>query len=143
MSECFHIIQRVYYEDTDFSGVVYHANYLRFFERARTEWLRLHGVQQDQMLEKHNLVFTIPSIEVQYHRAARFDDVLAVSVEVLQAKRASMIFAQEIRRDTLDGELLCSARVRAACVNYETWRPTPLPANLRDQITALTRKDVT
>lgn len=133
-SDIFHITQRVYYEDTDFSGVVYHANYLRFFERARTEWLRFRGVQQDQMLEQEKLVFTIPSIDVRYHRAARFDDVLAVTVQVKQAKRVSMMFEQEIRRDTVAGELLCSAQARAACVTFDTWKPTALPAVLRDKL---------
>lgn len=118
---------RVYWEDTDASGVVYHANYLRWFERARTEWLRAKGHDQESMRTQLGIAFTVASLEIRYLRPARLDDALEVQVEVPQARRASLGFVQRLRRAGT-GELLCEASVRVGCVDAATFKPRPLPA---------------
>jgi acyl-CoA thioester hydrolase len=121
---------RVYYEDTDLGGVVYYANYLKFLERARSEWLRHLGISQVQLLEAERLLFAITAVEVHYLRPARFEDELAVSVELERLRRASMSFRQEIHRQDSAAELLCTAHVTAACLDADSMRPRPLPAHL-------------
>jgi len=121
---------RVYYEDTDLGGVVYYANYLKFLERARSEWLRHLGVSQVRLLESQRLLFAITAVEIRYHKPARFEDALTVTVELETLRRASMVFRQAIHREGADGELLCSARVTAACLDADSMRPKPLPAHL-------------
>jgi acyl-CoA thioester hydrolase len=121
---------RVYYEDTDLGGVVYYANYLKFLERARSEWLRHLGVSQSRLLQSERLLFAISAVELRYLKPARFEDELTVTVELDRLRRASMAFRQEIRRGGAGGELLCTAQVTAACLDADTMRPRPLPANL-------------
>jgi acyl-CoA thioester hydrolase len=121
---------RVYYEDTDLGGVVYYANYLKFLERARSEWLRHLEVSQSRLLESERLLFAITAVEIRYLKAARFEDELAVTVEMTRLRRASMAFLQEIRRNGPDGELLCVATVTAACIDADSLRPRPLPPHL-------------
>lgn len=121
---------RVYYEDTDLGGVVYYANYLKFLERARSEWLRHLGVSQTRLLERQRLLFAIVSVEVQYLKPARFEDLLTVTVELERLRRASMSFRQAIFRADEGGELLCTATVTAACLDADSMRPKPLPAHL-------------
>lgn len=118
---------RVYYEDTDASGVVYHARYLQFFERARTEWLRHSGITQQKLREHDGVVFTIASIEVEFLRPARLDDLLRVTVVVEHRRRASLDFAQELWREGAPELLLARARVRVACVDATGFRPCALP----------------
>ncbi|ULQ46477.1 tol-pal system-associated acyl-CoA thioesterase [Flagellatimonas centrodinii] len=117
---------RVYYEDTDASGVTYHANYLRWFERARTEWLRSLGGHQQRMMDEAGIAFTVSHLDVHYRRPARLDDLLRVDTEVTEVRRASLHFLQRIFREA-DGELLAEARVRAGCVDQKTFRPRALP----------------
>jgi len=126
MSRRFDWPVRVYYEDTDASGVVYHANYLRWLERARTEWLRALGGHQQQMLEAADVAFTVSHLEIHYRRPARLDDQLRVETEVVEVKRASLRFLQRLYREA-DGELLAEARVRVGCVDYKNFRPRALP----------------
>jgi acyl-CoA thioester hydrolase len=121
---------RVYYEDTDLGGVVYYANYLKFLERARSEWLRHLGVSQSRLLEAERLLFAITAVEVRYLKPARFEDELTVTVELDRLRRASMSFRQEIYRGGDGQELLCTAQVTAACLDADTMRPRPLPAHL-------------
>jgi acyl-CoA thioester hydrolase len=121
---------RVYYEDTDLGGVVYYANYLKFLERARSEWLRHLGISQVRLLEAERLLFAITAVEVHYLRPARFEDELAVSVELERLRRASMSFRQEIHRHGPAAELLCTAHVTAACLDADSMRPRPLPVHL-------------
>jgi acyl-CoA thioester hydrolase len=121
---------RVYYEDTDLGGVVYYANYLKFLERARSEWLRHLGVSQSRLLETERLLFAITAVEVRYLKPARFEDELTVTVELDRLRRASMSFRQAICRAGADEELLCTAEVTAACLDADTMRPRPLPAHL-------------
>lgn len=120
---------RVYWEDTDASGVVYHANYLRWFERARTEWLRSRGGHQQAWMEAEDLAFTVSELSVRYRRPARLDDELRVETEVIETRRASLRFAQRLIR-VADGVLLAEAEVRAACVSRRTFRPRGLPDEL-------------
>lgn len=121
---------RVYYEDTDLGGVVYYANYLRFLERARTEWLLAMGVSQAELLETRGLLFAITRVDIRYLRPARFEDRLAITVELARRRRASMDFDQRIHRGGPDGELLCTAQVSAACLDAAGLRPRPIPAHL-------------
>lgn len=118
---------RVYYEDTDAGGVVYHANYVKFLERARTEWLRHLGFEQDQLRRDFGVLFVVTSLKVEYHSAARFNDELAVSVQLLHLRRASLTFAQAIDSLAAARPRLCSAEVTAACVDSENFKPQPWP----------------
>jgi acyl-CoA thioester hydrolase len=111
---------RVYYEDTDHGGVVYHANFVKFMERARTEWLRARGVEQDRLSDEQGVVFAIRDIQLKFHRPARYNDALEVTVQLLRCGRASADFYQQVRRA---GELLCEGTVRVA--SLETGRFTP------------------
>jgi acyl-CoA thioester hydrolase len=124
---------RVYYEDTDSGGVVYYANYLKFMERARTEWLRARGVEQDALLHERRLVFAVRALSVDYHRPARFNDLLAVSTQVVEVRGASILFEQTVRRDP-SAEVLCDARVRVACIDAGTFRARRLPGRLVGEI---------
>ncbi|HAO33610.1 MAG TPA: tol-pal system-associated acyl-CoA thioesterase [Candidatus Competibacter sp.] len=122
---------RVYYEDTDSGGVVYYANYLKFMERARTEWLRARGFEQDALLQEQRLLFAVRSLSVDYRRPARFNDVLAVSARLIEASGASFLFEQTIQRD-VSTDILCSARVKVACIDAETFRARRIPRHLRE-----------
>ena len=121
---------RVYYEDTDLGGVVYYANYLKYLERARSEWLRHLGVSQSVLLAESGLLFAITAVNIRYLKPARFEDELLVSVALQHMRRASMVFSQSIRRDGPDGELLCTAEVTAACLRAQDMRPAALPPHL-------------
>jgi acyl-CoA thioester hydrolase len=120
---------RVYWEDTDGGGVVYHASYLRFLERARTEWLRHLGIGQQALRETQDLVFAIRSVRIEFLGPARLDDELTVSVELVEARRASLRFHQTLRRNS-DATLLVEADVRAACLTASAFRPCPIPSGL-------------
>ncbi len=124
---------RVYWEDTDAGGVVYYANYLRFLERARSEWLRTLGIDQVRLLTDERLQFVVVEANIRYHRPAKFDDELVVTAALGSLGGASVTFAQEIRRGTAAGELLVSATVRAACIASDTLKPRPLPDALTAQ----------
>jgi acyl-CoA thioester hydrolase len=122
---------RVYWEDTDAGGVVFYANYLKFFERARTEWLRALGVQQQALREATQAVFIVTDTRVSYRAPARLDDELAVSVELRQAGRAQMLIAQQARR----GEtLLAEGEIRIGCVDAGTFKPRRIPNAVLDVI---------
>ena len=118
---------RIYWEDTDAGGVVYHSNYLRFMERARTEWLRAQGIDQVALREASSLGFVVRDMQLDFLRPARLNDELLVSVAVKDRRSASMLFDQEIVRG---GTTLVRTTVRAACVNLDTMRPAQIPANL-------------
>ena len=122
---------RVYYEDTDAGGVVYHASYLRYLERARTEWLRTLGYSQAVMREENSLVFTVVSLQLDFLRPARLDDLLVVRSQATSAGGASVQFVQEIWRD--DAALL-KGQVRVACLDARSFRPQRLPASLREAL---------
>lgn len=117
---------RVYYEDTDSGGVVYYANYLKFFERARTELLRERGLQQDQLIEQYNIIFAVRNINVDYNKPAVFNDLLNVTTEVIEYKKASLVFKQIISRDE-DETILCQATCKVACLQSIELKPTAIP----------------
>jgi len=118
---------RVYYEDTDSGGVVYYANYLKFMERARTEWLRAHGVEQTALRRDEGVIFAVHKVQLEYLQPARLDDALEVSVRVSEYGGASIGFAQEVRRA---GVTLCRAAVRIVSLDADTFKPRPLPAGV-------------
>jgi len=118
---------RVYYEDTDHGGVVFYANYLKFMERARTEWLRALGFEQDRLIDEERLIFAVRSVALTYHRPARFNDSLQVSAQLIKYGRASLDFAQQVCRGE---EVLCEGVVRLATLDSETFRPKAINQKL-------------
>jgi acyl-CoA thioester hydrolase len=125
---------RVYWEDTDAGGVVYHAQYLAFLERARTEWLRARGKGQERLRAEHDLVFAVRAMRIDFRNPARLDDALQVTVALRDCRRASLVIAQSIHR----GEaLLLDAEVRVAALSAATFRPRPIPQPLHDELNAL------
>jgi len=122
---------RVYYEDTDASGVAYHANYLRWFERARTEWLRAQGYGQEQLRTELGVAFTVAGLEIAYLRPARLDDELEVVTMVAERRRASLRFEQQLRRPGQPGAVLARVSVRVACVDAGRFKPCAMPEALR------------
>lgn len=125
---------RVYYEDTDNGGVVYYANYLRFMERARTEWLRSLGIEQDQLIEEHDILFAVRQVSIDYHAPARFNDLLTVGTEVLARSRASLTFGQTVTPAGDDKTVLCNAQVKVACLVASTFQVSPIPEFIRKEI---------
>lgn len=122
---------RVYYEDTDAGGVVFYANYLKFMERARTEWLRSLGVQQQELAESLGLGFVVSQLDIKYLSAAKLDDSLIVQTTITQAGRASLHFAQRVIRLA---QTLAEGHIRVGCVNLRTMRPTALPPEIHRQL---------
>jgi len=124
---------RVYYEDTDAGGVVYHANYLNFYERARTEFLRAIGFEQDELLAD-DIAFVVKRCEIDYIKAARFNDQLTITVAIGQLKKASIVFEQKIVGG--DGNLISTAVVVVACVNLQQMKPIAIPANITKELSS-------
>lgn len=118
---------RVYWEDTDAGGVVYHARYVAFMERARSEWLRTFGQQQEQLRRGGAQVFVVRAMQLDFHRPARLDDELTVGVVLQECRRASMVMCQSIHRH---GELLANAVVRLASVSAADFRPIAIEPDL-------------
>jgi acyl-CoA thioester hydrolase len=125
---------RVYWEDTDAGGVVYHAQYLAFLERARTEWMRALGNHQSRLRDEHDLVFAVREMRIDFRLPARLDDGLQVSVSLRECRRASLVLVQSIRRD---GELLLDAEVRVAALSASRFKPVAIPQPLFDSLNAL------
>jgi acyl-CoA thioester hydrolase len=126
---------RVYYEDTDTGGVVFYANYLKFFERARTEWLRAAGISQQALAESHRVMFVVKSTAVDYHAPAKLDDELKLSVVVERLGRASVHFVQEAwRGQHTQRQLLAGGRIKVGCVAVGTFRPCPIPDRVLESI---------
>jgi acyl-CoA thioester hydrolase len=131
---------RVYWEDTDAGGVVYYANYLKFMERARTEWLRASGIEQRPLQEQSSIVFIVVEAHTHFRRPARYGDLLLVTCAVAEQGRASLTFAHEILREppaggeSQEADKLIEATVRVACVHSETFKPRPLPEILFSEI---------
>jgi acyl-CoA thioester hydrolase len=128
---------RVYYEDTDAGGVVFYANYLKFFERARTEWLRAKGVHQHELVQAENVVFVVKNSAIDYHAPARLDDELSITLVIERLGRASVQFLQQAWR--VNGEaplLLTTAHVTVVCVENTRFRPCPIPAGVLQKLTA-------
>jgi acyl-CoA thioester hydrolase len=124
---------RVYYEDTDSGGVVYYANYLRFMERARTEWIRALGFEQDALIRDTGILFAVRSASLEYLRPARFNDRLEVSVRLCERRRASLVFEQVVNRAG-DVEPLCIGNFRIACLDAASFRTRPIPEFILKEI---------
>ena len=118
---------RVYWEDTDAGGVVFYANYLKFFERARTEWLRAAGVEQQRLRDDTGAMFVVAEVQTRYLAPARLDDLLQVTVRVEEQGAASMVIVQEAFRGDM---LLAKGRIRIGCVHAESLRPCRIPARV-------------
>ena len=118
---------RVYWEDTDAGGVVFYANYLKFFERARTEWLRAAGVEQQRLRDDTGAMFVVAEVQTRYLAPARLDDLLQVTVRVEEQGAASMVIVQEAFRGDL---LLAKGRIRIGCVHTQSLRPCRIPARV-------------
>lgn len=123
---------RVYWEDTDAGGIVFYANYLKFFERARTEWLRHLGVAQQQLRDEVGGMFVVSATQVQYHRPARLDDLLLVTARIEEAGRASLTIRQQAllkpQQEDQSENLLCEGSIRIGWVDAQTLRPQRIPA---------------
>ena len=128
---------RIYWEDTDAGGVVYHAQYLAFLERARSEWMRAQGHGQERLRTEHGLLFAVRAMQVDFLKPARLDDALEVTAALRECRRASMVFAQEIRRGD---QRLLTATVRVAALGID-FRPTAIPQTLHDELNALVEND--
>ena len=126
---------RVYFENTDAGGVVYHGEYLKFLERARTEWLRHLGFDHQSLARNHRVVFIVSSVVADFLKAARLDDTLAVSVQLESLGKVRCIFAQEIRRED---EVLVKAKVTVACVTGDSFKPVEIPEPLKRKMEACT-----
>jgi acyl-CoA thioester hydrolase len=122
---------RVYWEDTDAGGVVFYANHLKFFERARTEWLRGKGHSQEQLRTEAGVMFVVSETQVRYLRPARLDDLLRVTVRLVERRQASLLIAQQTWRDTT---LLAEGSIRIGCVDAATFRPQRIPTFLLDEL---------
>lgn len=120
---------RVYWEDTDAGGVVYHARYLHFLERARSEWLRAAGIGQQQLREEAGIVFVVHRMELLFNAPARLDDLLSATVVPGDRRSASFVVHQELRREP-ESRALVEARVRIACLDAARFRPCPIPDHL-------------
>jgi acyl-CoA thioester hydrolase len=120
---------RIYYEDTDAGGVVYHSNYLNFFERARTEMLRDLGFEQNELREQSGVIFAVRTMQIEYLRPAKFNDLVNVSATISQLKKASLTFEQTVKCSEI---ILCTCSCRIACLNADTLKPTAIPDFLFD-----------
>ena len=121
---------RVYYEDTDAQGVVYYANYFRFMERARTEWLRSLGVDMVALMEEERRIFVVAEVQARFAAPARLSDQLIVTARLGSLTRVSFEIEQKVYRDSLDGELLIDGTVKAAYLDADTMRPKRIPPSL-------------
>jgi acyl-CoA thioester hydrolase len=123
---------RIYYEDTDLGGVVYHANYLKFMERARTEWLRKMGVEQDQIKNDLQTLFVVRSVQLDYLRPAKFNDLLKVTLQIKEFKRSYIIFLQQIFRQNEAGslDLLVEGTIKIVSINTINFKPKRMPTQL-------------
>lgn len=122
---------RVYYEDTDAGGVVYYSNYLKFMERARTEWLRAKGFELPALADEHGVLFVVRSVEIEYLKPGRFNDALVVTLELAEHGRSQITVSQQVLRGD---EVLTRARVRAVCVDTATIRPARIPPVVRHRL---------
>ena len=130
----FNWLSRVYYEDTDSGGVVYYANYLKFMERARTEFIRHIGFEQDQLIEQQNIIFAVRSVQLDYKTPARFNDELNITANVIEMKKVSMLFEQKITNIKQSSNILCEGQVRIACLHADTFKPCAIPKNILEAI---------
>lgn len=131
-NDCFTFPVRVYYEDTDAGGVVFYANYLKYMERARTEWLRVLGFEQRRVAAEEDALFAVVKVTLNYRQPARLDDLLEVGAKVTEMGRSSIVFEQFVRR-TADGATLAEGEVRVACLT-NAFRPRSIPEAIRKSL---------
>jgi len=124
---------RVYYEDTDAGGVVFYANYLRFMERARTEWLRSIGFEHETLINKYGVLFAVRSVTIDYKKPARLDDLISITSQLISNRGASINFGQLIKNEA--DELLAQAEIKVACLNATTMKASPMPKELLLELT--------
>jgi len=129
-SKVFTLPVRVYFQDTDAGGVVYHASYVNFMERARTEWLRTHGYSNAGLMKEFGVVFVVRSLRLDYLKPALLDDLLDVTAQIKGTGRSRLNLLQSVRRD---GEVLTEAEVHLVCVSVESFKPVSVPEVLRKQ----------
>jgi len=137
---------RVYYEDTDSGGVVYYANYLKYMERARTEWLRSLGLEQDRLIKEEGVIFAVRSVQLDYLKPALFNQLLSVSAEIIETGKASLTFKQEVvvdKNSIITGEeseavssdqVLCRGQIKIACLDTSSMKPRAIPEPIRKEI---------
>ena len=138
MADSFSWPLRVYYEDTDTGGVVYYANYLRFMERCRTEWLRSLGIEQDQLIADYDVLFAVRHVDIDYRRPARFNDQLEITSRLAAQGRASLTFEQTVLRLDKDTKTeLVSAKVKIACLSASQFKPCSIPEFIQTEIASV------
>jgi acyl-CoA thioester hydrolase len=121
---------RVYYEDTDAGGVVYYANYMKYMERARTEWLRALNIDQDELIKQRNVLFAVRSVNIEYKKPARLDNALTVTVVPHRLKPASISFKQDIIQQVDETSVCTSSEVNIVCLNAKDFSPNPIPKDV-------------
>lgn len=122
---------RIYYEDTDSGGVVYYANYLKFMERARTEWLRAEGFEQDELIAKEGVIFAVRSVQADYLLPAKFNEEIMINTQVIKKGKASITVEQFVKREK---DVLCKAIIKIACLDATSFKPAVMPENLYNKI---------
>ncbi len=122
---------RIYYEDTDAGGVVYHTNYIKFMERARTEWLRNLGFEQDELRDKEGVIFAVRSVKVDYFFPAKFNDELFVSSKVIKKGKASITIEQEVLKKH---QVLCKGIIKVGTLDEKSFRPKAMPESLYEKM---------
>lgn len=126
---------RIYWEDTDAGGIVFYANYLKFFERARTEWLRSMGVAQQRLRETHGGIFVVSETTLKYHLPARLDDELLVTASLIEKGRASMTIRQQaLRQQDAGSTMLCEGTIRIGWVDAQTLAPARIPQHILEKL---------
>jgi len=125
---------RIYYEDTDMQGIVYYANYLKYFERARTEFLREKGFEQGELIEEQGVVFAVRAVQVDYLKPAAFNDELIVTTTIAKLKRASLIFHQSIVRPSPVREIINTAVIKVACLDASTMKVKAIPTAMIEKL---------
>jgi len=134
----FEWLVRVYYEDTDSGGVVYHANYLKYMERARSEWFRALGFELDQLAQIEKILFAVTQMNIKFHHPAKFNNELLISVELIEIRKASFSFKHIITVNKSDNErneiIICSAEVKIACLHADLFKPTSIPERVLEEI---------
>jgi acyl-CoA thioester hydrolase len=128
----FNLQVRVYYEDTDAGGVVYHSNYLNFMERARTEWLRHAGFEQDTLIEEKEILFTVRKVSIDYNKPALFNDLLNIKTHIIEQRKASFLFEQIVFNQA--EEIICKAEIKIACIDSNTLKPKPIPETILSEL---------
>ena len=123
---------RVYYEDTDAAGLVYHSNYLKYLERARTEWLRCMGYSQENLKHNHTILFVVKDMNIKFHQPAKMDDLLSVNARIKEYRGASLVFRQSIINE--QSAPVCDAEVTVACLDAGTLKPRRLPQSIRKEL---------